>query len=66
MKKAVQNYLNKTPHADLFDVMLVFPELTMDDADQAVRRYRFMRVVRRFLLGVVVTVAIIVIMLLRR
>ena len=66
MKKDVQDYLNKTPRADIFDVMFTFPGLTMDEAYRATWQHRFMRAVRYWWLLLVVVIAIIVIVLLYR
>ncbi len=66
MRKTVQDYLNKNPRADLFDVMFMFPELTMNEAYHMVRKHRFMRVLRRWWLVLVVIATVFVIVLLRR
>ncbi len=66
MDRKVRNFLDKTPNADFEDVMFAFPELTMNEAYQAVRKHRFIRVLRRWWLVLVVIAAVTVIVLLRR
>ena len=64
--KALQDYLDRTPHADMFDVMFTFPELSMNEAHRAVRKRRFMRAIRRWWPVLIMIAAIVVIVLLHR
>ena len=48
-KKIVTDYLDKTPSADIEDVMFVFPEMTLKEAAGAVQRQKFPKVLRWWL-----------------
>lgn len=48
-KEAIREYLNKTPKADLEDVMFVFPEVTLKEAARAVQRQKISKALWQWL-----------------
>ena len=46
-KKAIRDFLDKMPSADIEDVMFVFPEVTLDEAARAVQRQKSLKALWR-------------------